>query len=257
MRLLRRLEPELRQQNITGLVLQILSVEKYQANRDWPKKAASRVGESLDLVREGERLQVDDLLIKCSADGAENCSYHLSYSAHSPENAAAVPLEELLRKKHDQLDVIGHQRVLVVVNAGCLTDSSAVSNACAVINFRLYPNFDQIYFEEYSGKFSLVYDREAWLCLEAGKLPATSEVQSLFVRWLEFRLSIRWLGSLNTALLICWDLRGCEWLSERGRAALVSQAQLVIHQCGWEAPRKLWELFLGPLPTRRSEFLSF
>jgi len=134
------------------------------------------------------------------------------------------------------------------VNDGRRAATSDVSAACALIDFWRYPNFDRIYFEDSPGNFHLVYDQEAWLAVEARKLPDRMEARSLVTHWLEFRLSGHWPGALDAALQICWDRHSADWLSEGGKATLEMEAHLFLQHCTWDTCRQLWELFRGPVP---------
>lgn len=216
---------------------------------DWPRKAAAKIRDAVQQLQMHGRVEVEGFAIERIADAAEPVQFfHTSSSVYLGYNAAGGALAALLRDKHAQLDVDGRQRFLIAVNRGSFTHTSDVADACAFIDFRQYPNFDRIYFEEAPGSFQLVYDREAWHAMEARNLPENMEARALVVRWLEIRLSRRWPGALDAVLQISWELHSVQWLSEGGRATLDLEAQLYFQRCTWNTPRQLWELVRGPGP---------
>ena len=249
-KLIERLKPELRRQGLGGLMIEPPPVQKKHARPDWPKNAASQIRDAVQQVPMRERVEVEGFSIERIADDSEaSFFYHSTFSAYQPSDAAGHALAELLRHKHDQLDVDGHKRFLIAVNDGCRAAASDVSAGCALISdFWQYPNFDRIYFEESPGDFHLVYDQKAWLAMEAGRLPASPDRRRLDTRWLEVRLLENWPGALDAVLQICWDRRSTSWLSEDGKATLALEAHLSLQHCAWETPRQLWELFHGPVP---------
>jgi hypothetical protein len=167
---------------------------------------------------------------------------------HQPVDGVGYTLVKQLKDKHDQLDVDGHRRFLITVNDGFRAHARDVLAACPLIDFRLYPNFDRVYFEESPGQFFLVYHRDAFVSMEAGKLPTDAVLRSLVTQWVEESLSGNLPGALETALQISWDLRTIEWLSEGGQTLLELEAHLFLQKCTWKTPRALWELIRGPVP---------
>ena len=156
-------------------------------------------------------------------------------------------MAELLKKKHDQVYVPGHRAVLVVVNNGSRASAADVTDACAFIEFAEYRNFDRIYFEESPANFHLVYDREAHISMEAGRLPADAKARQLVSQWIDIRLARHCPSAMDIALQISWDQGSRMWLSNSGQENLLIAEQLFIQNCEWSTPRDLWELFRGPL----------
>lgn len=244
-----RLRPEFQREGLGGLMIDPPPVRKEHAHPDWPRNAASRIREAVRELPVRKRVEVEGFNVERVADDPEaSFLRHSTVTAYQPSEAAGRALALLLRDKHTQLDMDGHQRFLVVVNEGCRAAAADVSAGCALIDFRRYPNFDRIYFEESPADFRLVYDRDAWLAMESGGLPEGTECRALVARWIEFRLSQSWPGALGAALQLCWDLHSAEWLSERGRAMLEVEAHLFLQRSAWSTPRQMWELFRGPLP---------
>jgi hypothetical protein len=248
-KLIERLKPELRREGLGGLMIEAPPVQKKHARPDWPRNAASQIREAVQRLPTRRRVEVEGFSIERIADNSEDSFFCYSiFSAYRPSDAAGHALDVLLRDKHEQIDMDGHQRFLIVVNDGCRAAASDVSAGCALIDFRRYPNFDCIYFEESPGDFYLVYDRIAWLAMEAGKLPEDKNRRRLVTHWLEVRLSGNLLGSLEAVLQICCARHSVEWLSDEGRALLEMEAHLCLQQSAWDTPRQLWELFRGPVP---------
>jgi hypothetical protein len=246
-KLIERLGPELVREGLGGLMIGLPPVQKQHARPDWPRKAASQIRAAVQQLPMRQCVNVEGFSIKRIADDSEPlCWYHLTFSAYQPIDAAGHALAVLLSDKHDQLDVDGHQRFLIVVNDGCRCAESDVSAGSAFIDFRQYPNFDRIFFEESPGNFLLVYDRKAWLFMEACKMPNDIDSRRLVSRWLEVRLSGHSPGALDAVLQIGWDRT--EWLSEGGRALLELEVRLFLQNCAWDTPRQFWALFRGPVP---------
>lgn len=248
-RLIERLLPELKREGLGGLRIEPPPVQKKHARPDWPRNAATKIREAVQRLSIRERLEVEGFVIERIADNSEDLFfYHSTFSAYQRSDAAGHALAVLLRDKHSQLNVDGHHRFLITVNDGCRAAAKDVSDACAfIIDFREYPNFDRIYFEESPGQFHLVYEREAWLAMETGKLPNDIETRKLVTQWLETRLSGRWHGALDAVLQICWNRHSAEWLSEGGRATLELEKHLFLQDCAWETPRQFWNLMCGPV----------
>jgi hypothetical protein len=144
--------------------------------------------------------------------------------------------------------VDGHQRFLIVVSDGRRAHAKDVTDACAFIDFHAYPDFDRLYFEESLGDFHLVYNRQAFLAIETGAWPVESASQTLVARWTQARLLGRRPGALDAALRISWQQQSTEWLSQVGRDLLELEAHLLLRNCGWQTPHKMWALFRGPAP---------
>jgi hypothetical protein len=244
-----RLLPELRREGVGGLMIDPPPIQKKHAHPDWPRRAAAAIGKAVRQLPIHQTVDVEDFTIKRIADNSEDSFFsHMSFSAYWPSDAAGHPLLALLRNKHEQIDVDGHQRILIVANDGCRTTALDVAAACALIAFTPYPNFDRIYFEESPGSFHLVYDRDAWIAMEAGRLPEPADTCTVVTQWLETRLRGNCRGALDTILRISWDRHSTDWLSEGGRATLELEAHLFLQACEWSTPRQFWELFRGPVP---------
>jgi hypothetical protein len=248
-----RLLAELRNVEVGGLMVETPPIQKKHAHRNWHKATAEKIRDVLSrqlLSEQAVEIEVEGCSIKRIADDSESSfTYHSQFSGIQPVDGAGHPLAMLLRDKHEQLDVDAHDRYLIAVTDGWRAHAADVRDACAFINFDQYPNFDRIYFEESEGRFHLVYDRKAWHSMESGTLPEDEEGRRLVIPWLEARLSGGWPGALATALQICWQRHSCDWLTEGGRELLEMEAHLLLVNCEWETPRKLWEMFRGPVPT--------
>jgi hypothetical protein len=248
-KLIARLTPEVRKHGLGGLMLTMPPVERKHAHPDWPRRAAAAIRKAVDLqpLDRHSELEVEGFEIRRVGEAAEPSHFvSMTMSGYQPADAAGAALATLLENKHDQLDVDGHQRFLIVKNDGCRAHAKDVTASCAFIDFRQYPNFDRIYFEESEGHFQLVYDREAWAAMEAGRPSNESQQRQLVAHWLEARLSGHWPGALDAALSISWELGGADWLSEGGRACLELEADLFLQESDWDAPRQLMELLRGP-----------
>ncbi len=250
-KLIGRLRPEMVKAGLGGLMINLPPIEKKHVRPEWPRHAVAKIQETIQeqVADLSCPVDIEGLAIQRVADVSEDSVFvHSEFSGHQPIDAAGYPLAELLKNKHDQLDVDGHRRYLIVVNNGCRTHAVDVIAACAFIDFRGYPNFDRIYFQESPGRFQLSYDRRAYSAMETGSLPSDPEGCRLVARWIEVRLSGHWPGALDTALQISWYRHSTEWLSEAGRASLELEGQLFLQQCEWETPRVFWELFRGRVP---------
>ncbi len=249
-KLIERLTPELRLERVGGLMINLPPVQRKYARPEWPKNAAVEIRNAAQQLAMHERVEVEGFSIERIADDSAPPFFcYSTLSAYQPSEAAGHPLVVLLRDKNDQLDVDNHQRFLILANEGRRANAADVSAACALIDFTHYQNFDRIYFEELPGGFRPVYHREAWLAMEARRLPEDMSNRNLVTNWLEFRLSVHWPGALDAVLEICAaDNDGAAWLSEGGRAMLEQEAHLFLQHCAWNVPRQLWELFHGPVP---------
>jgi hypothetical protein len=131
----------------------------------------------------------NNIIERIADDSNPSFFYHSQFSTVQPIPGAGHAIAALLRDKHEQLDVDGHQRWLIAVNAGNRASAIDVRDACAFINFHEYQNFDRIYFGESPGVFHLVYDRRAWHAMESRLLPNEDEGRALVTAWFEMRLS--------------------------------------------------------------------
>lgn len=246
-----RLLPELKKLGIGGLMIQTPPVEKKHANPTWPKTTAKKIRDALARQPQPEceaEIQVEGCVIKRIGDDSQPVFFwHSQLVAVQPIPGAGIALAALLRDKHDQLDVDDHHRCLIVVNEGSRAHEKDVRDACAFIDFNQFPNFDRVYFVESPGRFSLVYDHEAWISMQAGKLPEDDELRALVASWMEARLSGSWPGALADALQICFDEGGNAWLTDGGRSLFEIEAHLFLKKCEWETPRRMWETFRGPV----------
>jgi hypothetical protein len=244
-----RLEPELQRAKLGGLMIQAPTVRKEYARPAWPRRFVDRLQGRVNQLPVGEHLEVEGFRIeRVSTNSDPSYFAHSNLNASQPVEAAGHPLLCLLQDKHDQLDVDGHKRFLILVNKGHPTSAGDVSAACAFVDFRKYQNFNRIYFEELSGAFTIVYEKQAWFAMESARLSEDTEMRRIVTRWIEARLFGKWPGALETTLEICCHLHDAEWLSVGGRNLLQLEVHLFLQECEWNTPRKLWELFHGAVP---------
>lgn len=157
-----------------------------------------------------------------------------------------MALAEILRKKRNQIDVDGHDRVLIGRITGMPVDIEDVTTACAFIDFAPFSPIDRIYLERSEGDFRLVYDQSAWRAMEQGFLPSDGQQRCLVVTWVEARMAFHWPSGLEFALRVSWDQGSIEWLSKEGRHLMEVEGRLFLQNCGWKAPGSYWELHHGP-----------
>src|SRR5260370_16581236 len=158
--LIKRMKPELKRQGVGGLMLELPPIQKKHVNPMWPRQAAAKIRSAIENHSDGSPIEVEGFNVTRIGEDSDSCFFvHSHFSAYQPIEAAGYALTEQLKNKHDQLDVDGHRRFLITVNDGCRAHARDVVAACARIDFRLYPHFDRVYFEESPGRFFLVYDR--------------------------------------------------------------------------------------------------
>jgi hypothetical protein len=80
--------------------------------------------------------------------------------AVDPHGIAVRSLNQKLRKKNGQLDVAGHERILLIVNWAMFVDADDVGRVLAFLNPNDFPNIDRIHFEARPGTHEIVFDRD-------------------------------------------------------------------------------------------------
>lgn len=108
--------------------------------------------------------------------------------AVNPPGIALAALEEKLPDKNEQLSIADHERVILIINWAFIVGVDGVTEACSRIDFNRFPNVDRVYFESRSGRIHLVFDRALFRSFETLSEPPGAELESLYLRWLEYRL---------------------------------------------------------------------
>lgn len=104
--------------------------------------------------------------------------------AVNPTADAFNIIERMLPKKNSQLNVVGHERVIVMVNWLPLVSHRNVIEACSQIDFTRFPNLDKVYFDNPSaGKLQLVYDAAIYAVFQPDGEPP-EHPGPLFISWL-------------------------------------------------------------------------
>lgn len=124
------------------------------------------------------------------ADGVSGVSFMGLGEAKAvdPKGTTATAFSAKLSKKNGQLDVSGHERILLVVNWVMFVDADDVVRVLSQQNPSEIPNIDRIFFEVRPDEFVVVFDRRVTEAEKRGELPASAHEQSLLIHQIRYRL---------------------------------------------------------------------
>jgi len=244
-----KLTGELQNHGVGGLHIQTPFPEKKHVDAQWYKKTAREIRDAVTRDPNAQTFEVDGVTARRCGGLEEPIFFgHNWVSMHQPPEAAGYPLAQVLRDKKHQVDVAGHDRILIGTVSGMPVSLEDVTSACAIIDFSPLLTIDRIYFDASCDEFRLVYDRQAWEAMECGRLPSSAEERRLVTSWIEARMSFHWPSGLELALRISWNEGSTEWLSAGGRELLKLESDLLLRNCEWTTPKAYYEIHCGPVP---------
>jgi len=140
----------------------------------------------------------------------------------NPSGDAFAFVERKLPKKNRQLNILNHERVIVIVNWMPLVDQANMIEACGQIDFSQFTNIDKVYFDDpNSGAVHLVYDRKVYDAFQpAGEPPA--QIEPLFLSWLANSLSAKNLQAFRLVQAIAGRENSLLWLPAHSREQLTA-----------------------------------
>lgn len=250
-----RLMSCLQQLGVGGILIDPPPPRRSHANGKWHQWVARRIRDQLqssDFSQTSHRFEVDGCTIQPYGSPTDPITCrHFAFSCADPTRSAGEALAALLQKKNDQLDVCDRDRILILTNAGTMTTAAELTRAAAFIDFSIYTNIDRIFFEECTSDFHLIYSAKAWKSLYAPKLPDDQQERDLVTKWLTARLSGNYEHAFESVVELCCELHSTDWLTESAKTALEMEIPIFLHNSMWDAPRRLWSYFCGPLPAIR------
>jgi len=136
-------------------------VPKTQRQR-FVKELCDRLEPSVRALKDGEEVTIEGFCIaRIDGLGTNFSSRHYGFGVFNPVGKAYEPLCRLLPEKNAQLDIAGHERVVLVVSWAHIVTTSDMVEALEGIDFESLPNIDRIYFEPAIERIDLVFDRSA------------------------------------------------------------------------------------------------
>ncbi len=231
------LERELAQRSLKGYVLNTPPYFKVPRvkREEFAKGLADRVEKLLKANPGVDEITFDGFSLG-RVEGLERiaCGRIGEGGAINPTGIALAALEEKLPDKNSQLAIAGHERVIVVINWAYLVGTDDVVEATSQLGFDRFPNIDKVYFEVAQGNFQLVFDRSLFAAFDSGSAAPTEELDSLYTRWLSFRLERKEVQAFSLVKKLAAERNGLLWLPAMSRVEVVRYGVGFIKDGNWE-----------------------
>ncbi|MCX6788932.1 MAG: hypothetical protein NTZ36_03595 [Candidatus Jorgensenbacteria bacterium] len=121
-----------------------------------------------------------------------------------------------LPKKNKQVNVLDHERVIVVVNWAFFVDADSAIRALSSFDFEQFSNVDKIFFEGKQGEFELIFDRSAIEALKTRSEVTNSETLNLLIKYLRYQLADKNRGAFDFIKTVGSLSGNLDWLSDNG-----------------------------------------
>lgn len=152
----------------------------------------------------------------------------------NPTGNAYDVIVDKLPTKNAQLDISGHERIILIVNWALLVDRSNMIEACSLVDFSQFKNVDKVYFElPNKGGIHLVYDCRIYEAFQPNAEPP-ERIEPLFVSWLASLLERKDPQAFSLVRKITKREHSLVWLPTRSREQLVSFGEDFLQNHDWE-----------------------
>ncbi|MGB7282377.1 MAG: hypothetical protein WBE13_08965 [Candidatus Acidiferrum sp.] len=111
-------------------------------------------------LKDGEEVSLDGFHIT-KIDGLKTnvSSRHYGFGAFNPVGKAYEPISRLLPEKNAQLNIVGHERAVLIVSWAHIVTASDMREVLQDVDLQSLPNIDRIYFEPAIDQIELVFER--------------------------------------------------------------------------------------------------
>jgi hypothetical protein len=231
------LERELAQRSLKGYVLNTPPYFKVPRvkREEFAKNLADRIEKLLEANPGADEIAFDAFSLG-KVEGLERiaCGAIGEGGAVNPTGIALAALEEKLPDKNSQLAINGHERVIVVVNWAYLVGTDDVVEATSQLGFDHFPNIEKVYFEVAQDNFQLVFDKSLFAAFDSGGSASNAELDSLYTRWLAFRLERKDARAFDLVKKLAAERDGLLWLPALSRVEVVRYGEGFIKGGNWE-----------------------
>jgi hypothetical protein len=150
--------------------------------------------------------------------------------AIDPTGMAYRFIERKLPKKNRQLNIQGHERVVLIVNWLPLVDQRNMIEACGLIDFSQFSNIDKVYFDiPHGGSVHLVYDKSVYAAFQQDGEPP-KQIEPLFISWLTNYLYRKNLQAFRLVQKIAEREKLFLWLPAHAREQLTAFGEEFLKQ---------------------------
>lgn len=149
-------------------------------------------------------------------DSLETISLSYSEGARSIDSrgTATSGFAGKLPKKNKQVDVAGHERMLLVVNWAFFVDSRDAIRALSSFDFDQFENVDKIFFEGKQGEFVLIYDRSVVDAIKTRAKVENPEALKLLTQYLNHQLADKNQSAFDFIKTISLPSGNLDWLTD-------------------------------------------
>lgn len=150
--------------------------------------------------------------------GLETLSLSYSDGARSVDSRGTATHSFLtkLPKKNKQINVMDHERILVVVNWAFFVNAHATIRALSSFDFSKFENVDKIYFEGKQGEFELIFDRSVVGALKARTKIENPDTLKLLIEYLKNQLDDKSEDAFDFVKAVGTASGNLDWLSDNG-----------------------------------------
>ena len=231
------LESELARRSLKGYLLttpSYLMVPKVKRDA-FVREMADRIEGLIGANSAADEIPFDGFSLKrIEGLGTIACSAFGKGGAINPPGIALAALQAKLPNKNDQLAIAAHERVLFVVNWSHLVGVDDVLEAASMIDFGRFPNVDKIFFEVAPGSCQQVFDRSLFSGFETGTIAPTTELEPLFIAWLQSRLARKERQAFDIVKKLAGERGGVLWLPAISRIEVVGYGAGFVKIGDWE-----------------------
>ncbi len=148
-------------------------------------------------------------------DSLETISLSYSEGARSIDSrgTATSGFAGKLPKKNKQVDVAGHERMLLVINWAFFVDSRDAIRALSSFDFDQFENVDKIFFEGKQGEFALIYDRSVVDTIKTRAKVENPEALKLLTQYLNHQLADKNQSAFDFIKTISLPSGNLDWLT--------------------------------------------
>jgi hypothetical protein len=216
---------ELRKRGVKGFTISTPNTFNVPPNK--VEKFVSKIADNLEHAIEqnpgADPIQESGFEIKRIEDFPDVSLYTIGPGgAIDPTGMAYRFIERKLPKKNGQLNIQGHERVVLIVNWLLLVDQRNMIEACGQIDFSQFGNIDKVYFDiPHSGSVHLVYDKSVYTAFQQDGDPP-KQIGPLFISWLTNYLYRKNLQAFRLVQKIAEREKSLLWLPAHAREQLTS-----------------------------------
>ncbi len=133
-----------------------------------------------------------------------------------PRGTAASKFGEKLPKKNQQVAVLDHERILLVVNWAIIVDGEDAIRALSGFDFSKLQNVDKIFFESRENEFVLIYERGIVEAIKNKQLVNDQPLAHLILQYARYQLGDKNQGAFDYVKEITKLTGNIDWLDDDG-----------------------------------------